>query len=115
MGSGDGGEAGWCQPGADERQGQEMPAEHSGAGNKRIALAAMVVFLDLKRWELTCTQAEETAMILRAAAGELGERSLERLGRAQRKKEGVTSAEATAGTQSRLPARYQALTIIAAA
>ena len=43
-------------------------------GNKRIALAAMVVFLDLNGWELTCSQAEETAMILRAAAGEITER-----------------------------------------
>ncbi len=42
-------------------------------GNKRIALAAMVVFLDLNGWELTCSQAEETAMILRAAAGEITE------------------------------------------
>jgi death on curing protein len=44
-------------------------------GNKRIALAATVVFLDLNGWELTCSQPEETAMILRAAAGETSERS----------------------------------------
>ena len=44
-------------------------------GNKRIALAAMVVFLDLNGWELTCSQAEETAMVLRAAAGEIRERA----------------------------------------
>lgn len=44
-------------------------------GNKRIALAAMAVFLDLNGWELTCSQVEETAMILRAAAGEMGERA----------------------------------------
>ena len=42
-------------------------------GNKRVALAAMVVFLDLNGWELTCRPAEETAMILRAAAGEIKE------------------------------------------
>ena len=42
-------------------------------GNKRIALAAMVVFLDLNGWELTCSEAEETAMILQAAAGEIME------------------------------------------
>ena len=44
-------------------------------GNKRIALAAIVVFLDLNGWELSCTQAEETAMVLRAAAGEIRERA----------------------------------------
>jgi death on curing protein len=44
-------------------------------GNKRIALAAMVVFLDLNGWELTSSQAEETAMILRAAAGDITERA----------------------------------------
>jgi death-on-curing protein len=43
-------------------------------GNKRIALAAMTVFLDLNGWELTCTEAEETAMVLRAAASEVSER-----------------------------------------
>ena len=44
-------------------------------GNKRIALAAMVVFFELNGWELTCIQAEETAMIRRAAAGEIKERA----------------------------------------
>ena len=43
-------------------------------GNKRVALAAMVVFLDLNGWELTSSEAEETATILRAAAGEITER-----------------------------------------
>jgi len=42
-------------------------------GNKRIALATMIVFLDLNGWELTCSDAEETAMVLRAAAGEITE------------------------------------------
>ena len=44
-------------------------------GNKRIALASMIVFLDLNGWELTCSEAEETAMVLRAAAGEMTERA----------------------------------------
>ena len=42
-------------------------------GNKRIALAAALVFLDLNGWELACSEAEETAMVLQAAAGELTE------------------------------------------
>lgn len=42
-------------------------------GNKRIALAAMIVFLDLNGWELTCGEAEETATVLRAAASEITE------------------------------------------
>jgi death on curing protein len=42
-------------------------------GNKRIALATMVVFLDLNGWELSCTEAEETAMVLQAAAGKITE------------------------------------------
>ena len=43
-------------------------------GNKRVALASMVVFLELNGWELTCSEAEETVMVLRAAAGEVTER-----------------------------------------
>ena len=42
-------------------------------GNKRIALAAMIVFLEINGWELTCSEAEETATVLRAAAGEISE------------------------------------------
>ena len=42
-------------------------------GNKRIAAAAILVFLDLNGWELTCSEAEETTMTLRAAAGEIDE------------------------------------------
>jgi death on curing protein len=42
-------------------------------GNKRVALVSMIVFLDLNGWELTCSEAEETAMVLRAAAGEINE------------------------------------------
>lgn len=45
-------------------------------GNKRIALATMVAFLDLNGWESTCSEAEETAMILGAAANEITERAL---------------------------------------
>jgi death-on-curing protein len=44
-------------------------------GNKRTALAAMVVFLELNGCELSCSEAEETAMVLRAAAGEITERA----------------------------------------
>jgi death-on-curing protein len=44
-------------------------------GNKRIALAAMLVFLDLNGWELVCSEAEETAVVLRAAASEISERA----------------------------------------
>ena len=42
-------------------------------GNKRVALAAIVAFFDLNGWELTSGEAEETAMVLRAAAGEISE------------------------------------------
>lgn len=44
-------------------------------GNKRIALAAAVIFLDLNGYELHCSETEETAMILKAAAGEINERT----------------------------------------
>ncbi len=42
-------------------------------GNKRIALVAMLVFLDLNDFEMTSGEVEETAMVLRAAAGEVKE------------------------------------------
>jgi death-on-curing protein len=42
-------------------------------GNKRIALAALVTFLRLNGYRLTCTEAEETTMMLRAAASEITE------------------------------------------
>ena len=42
-------------------------------GNKRIALAAMVTFLKLNGHQLACSEAEETTMLLRAAAGEISE------------------------------------------
>jgi death-on-curing protein len=42
-------------------------------GNKRIALAALVTFLRRNGYRLTCSEVEETAMILRAAASEITE------------------------------------------
>lgn len=47
-------------------------------GNKRIALAAIVVLLDLNGWELVCSEAEETAMVLQAASGEIKEAAFAR-------------------------------------
>ncbi len=42
-------------------------------GNKRVAFAALTIFLELDAHGLTCSEVEETAMMLRAAAGEIGE------------------------------------------
>lgn len=42
-------------------------------GNKRVGLVSLVVFLDLNGYRLLCSEVEETAMVLRAAAGELSE------------------------------------------
>jgi death-on-curing protein len=42
-------------------------------GNKRIGIAAMITFLKLNGHQLTCSEVEETAMVLRAAASELTE------------------------------------------
>ncbi|HWB32725.1 MAG TPA: type II toxin-antitoxin system death-on-curing family toxin [Acidobacteriaceae bacterium] len=42
-------------------------------GNKRIGLAALVVFLDANGFRLACSAEEETAMVLRAAASEITE------------------------------------------
>lgn len=42
-------------------------------GNKRIGLASMVVFTELNGYHLTCTEVEETGMVLRAAASEITE------------------------------------------
>ena len=42
-------------------------------GNKRIGLAALVVFLDANGHRLACSVEEETAMVLRAAASVLAE------------------------------------------
>ena len=43
-------------------------------GNKRIALAAMIVFLELNDWEWLASEVEETAKVLAAAAREISER-----------------------------------------
>jgi death-on-curing protein len=42
-------------------------------GNKRSALAAMDIFFELNGHRLICTEVEETAMVLRAAAGDITE------------------------------------------
>jgi death-on-curing protein len=42
-------------------------------GNKRIGYAALVMFLDLNGYRPTCSEVEETAMTLRAAASEIDE------------------------------------------
>ena len=42
-------------------------------GTKRIGIAAMITFLKLNSYQLTCSEAEETAMVLHAAASELAE------------------------------------------
>lgn len=43
-------------------------------GNKRIALAAMIVVLELNGWEWLASEVEETAKVLAAAAREVNER-----------------------------------------
>lgn len=42
-------------------------------GNKRIAFAALNIFLERNGYRLTCSEVEETAMVLRAAASEMTE------------------------------------------
>ena len=42
-------------------------------GNKRAAFAALTMFLELNGHRLTCSEVEETAMVLRAAASEISE------------------------------------------
>jgi death-on-curing protein len=42
-------------------------------GNKRAAFAALTIFLEINCFRLTCSEVEETAMILRAAASEIDE------------------------------------------
>ena len=42
-------------------------------GNKRMALAAMVTFLEMNGFTWKCDEVEETAMVLRAAAKEIKE------------------------------------------
>ncbi len=42
-------------------------------GNKRVALAALVMSAELNEHRLTCSEAEETAMVLKAAGSEISE------------------------------------------
>jgi death-on-curing protein len=42
-------------------------------GNKRMALAAMVTYLEMNRLTWKCSEVEETAMVLQAAAKEIRE------------------------------------------
>ena len=42
-------------------------------GNKRIALAALTLFVERNGHHLLCTEVEETAAVLRAAAGQITE------------------------------------------
>ncbi len=42
-------------------------------GNKRVGFAALLAFVHLNGYRLTCTQEEETAMVIRAAASEIDE------------------------------------------
>ncbi len=42
-------------------------------GNKRAAFAALTIFLEINGQQLTCSEVEETAMILRAAGSEITE------------------------------------------
>lgn len=42
-------------------------------GNKRAAFAGLVMFFELNGHRLTCSEVEETAMVLRAAATEINE------------------------------------------
>jgi death-on-curing protein len=44
-----------------------------GDGNKRAAFAGLMIFLTRNGCVLTCSQVEETAMFLRAAASEISE------------------------------------------
>ncbi len=45
-------------------------------GNKRSAFAALMIFLEINGHRITCSEVEETAMILRAAASEITEDEL---------------------------------------
>jgi len=42
-------------------------------GNKRSAFAAMDIFFELNRYRLTCSEVEETAMVLQAAGSDISE------------------------------------------
>ncbi len=41
--------------------------------NKRAVFAGLTMFLELNGYDLTCSQVEETAMVLQAASGEISE------------------------------------------
>ena len=45
-------------------------------GNKRVAFAAMAVFLELNGWRLAASQQDATDTMLRLAAGSMSERDL---------------------------------------
>jgi death-on-curing protein len=45
-------------------------------GNKRIAFAALTIFLDINGYRTTCSEVEETAMMKLAAASEMNEEEL---------------------------------------
>jgi death on curing protein len=42
-------------------------------GNKRAAFAGLTIFLELNGYRLACSEVEETAMVLQAAASEITE------------------------------------------
>lgn len=42
-------------------------------GNKRVGAISLITFLDTNGYRLTCSEAEETEMVLRAAASEITE------------------------------------------
>jgi death-on-curing protein len=42
-------------------------------GNKRAAFAGLTMFLELNGYRLTCSEVEETAMVMRAAASDITE------------------------------------------
>ena len=46
-------------------------------GNKRMTLAAMVTYLEMNGFTWKCGEVEETAMVLRAAAGHMKEKEWE--------------------------------------
>jgi death on curing protein len=50
-----------------------LKARPFAEGNERVALAAVVVCLEMSRLGWKCGEVEETAMVLRAAAGKLKE------------------------------------------
>lgn len=58
-------------------------------GNKRAAFAAMDVFFTINGFEFTCSEVEETAMVLRAAGSDITEEDwihwVERVVKPQRK------------------------------